>query len=126
MECYSCYNPSFYCFFGVKERGANMYKKFNQKEAWQYIIKNMTIIKYRLYKNNIFYNEEDVLQDTIILLFNKISNKKIRVTQKGNIVGFNIIIDNAIKDILKTKYNYTYTEFPTDKFYINISHDISW
>ena len=102
------------------------YKEFSEQEAWQYIIKNMTIIKHRLYKNNIFYNKEDILQDTIILLFNKISNKKIRVTQKGNIVGFNIIVDNAIKDILKTKYNYTYMEFPTDKFYINISHDVSW
>ena len=122
MECYSCYNPSFICFV-VKERGANMYKKFNQKEAWQYILKNIPLIKHRLNNKNITFNKEDIMQDTILLLFNKISSKTLKINEKGNIYGFQKIIDNAIIDVLRTNYSYVKVEFPTD---MNISHDLAW
>ena len=100
-----------------------MYKKFNQKEAWQYILKNISLIKHRLNNKNITFNEEDIMQDTILLLFNKISNKILNINEKGNICGFQTIIDNAIVDVLRTNYSYVKVEFPTDMI---ISHDLVW
>lgn len=103
-----------------------LFKKFNEQEAWQYILKNMPLIKHRLYKRNVYFNRDDILQDTLILIFNKISNRTLSVTQNGYIVGFHIITDNAIKDVLKTKYKYASIEFPTDKIYSAISSDVVW
>lgn len=100
-----------------------MYKKFNQKEAWQYILKNIPLIKHRLNNKNITFNKEDIMQDTILLLFNKISSKTLKINEKGNIYGFQTIIDNAIIDVLRTNYSYVKVEFPTDMI---ISHDLAW
>lgn len=100
------------------------YKKFSKQEAWQYILKNIPFIKHRLNNKNITFNQEDILQDTILLLFNKMINKTLKINKKGNIYGFQTMVDNTIVDVLRTNYNYAKVEFPTDM--IIISHDLAW
>jgi hypothetical protein len=96
-----------------------MYKEFTEREAWQYIIKNIPLIKHCIYNKNIFFNREDILQDTILLLFNKISNKTLKITAKGNIFAFKTIVYNAIVDVLKTNYAHVGAESPVDCVYIS-------
>lgn len=97
-----------------------MYKQFTQKEAWEYVIQNIYFIKYRLYFKNITFNTEDILQDTIILLFEKLTNKAFEINNTGSIVHFRTIADNAIIDVLRVNYKFVDKEYPAEEI---ISHD---
>lgn len=104
-----------------------MIKTFTETEAWNYIIINTNTITKRIYYKNISYNKEDILQDTILLLFKKLTNKKFKLDKEGNVLNFNTIINNCIVDVLRTKYKSASREYPCDFCdFLNISNDFEW